>query len=122
MGIISTHQVRALQTHLLSSSSPSPSWGALEPLRAWALAMGALEARGASRAAFVAALAVSRANLGLATWEELQVYLREILWYEATHTPLFNEAVSGVLEDDARLEPQFRFFGGSRFGGYRPIQ
>jgi len=114
MGIVSTTQLQKLQSLLKGNIG---SWGELELLRAWALAMGAMESRGAEREWYMVELEASRLRMEIHTWDELRDQFREISWYEDAHTPMFREAV----EREVVEEPAMSILGGSRFGGYRPL-
>jgi hypothetical protein len=114
MGIIHTHTTQKLR---LLSEKQTGDWGSLEILKAWALAMAAIECGGAERKWFFEQLEISRNRLGISDWLEMERQFEEILWYGDVHSTLFGEVISGVGE----VIRGYGELSGSRFGGYRPL-
>jgi hypothetical protein len=116
MGVFSSIHTKKLRGYL-EEEMPC-GWGSLEILRAWVLAMGAMESRGDDRTWFFSELERSKAQLGMSSWEDLKQLFRQILWYDDVQDQMFLELYTGIelvnLTDN--------FLGGSRFGGYRPLQ
>lgn len=71
-------------------------WGSFAILRAWVLAMAAIESSGAEQEWFFAELKKSKADLGICTWEDMEDKFREILWYDIVHTRRFAAVCDGI--------------------------
>ena len=115
MGVRSSLHTRKLRQLLEQNED---SWETTALLKAWVLAMGAMESFKDEREWFVAKLRVLKLELGFDTWEDLQRSLQDILWYDDVHNTLMRELRSGVGVDDKYTN---HVLGGSRFGGYRPL-
>jgi hypothetical protein len=115
MGIIPSRQTKKLRSLLEKYDN---DWGSLEVLKAWVLAMASMESDSTNRDWFFRQLRLSKDRLGIGTWEEMERKFKDILWYDDVHISMFREVLSGV--ENAPHPGRLRF-GGSRFGGYRPI-
>ncbi|KAH8593676.1 hypothetical protein B0O99DRAFT_208169 [Bisporella sp. PMI_857] len=98
MGVFCKLQVSKLKDYLKLQPG---DWGSLEPLKAWCLAMGAMEAIGVTREWYMDELEASRARLGINTWEEMLEKFRGILWYEPTHTRTFRDICDGIDKSES---------------------
>jgi hypothetical protein len=117
-GIMGVHS--STQTDKLCAALEERPYG-WEPfmlLKAWVLAVGGMESRGDGRRWFLAELEKTKIELGVGSWEELMEMFRAILWYEEVHDQMFMEFCNGI--EPAPQEGHL--LGGSRFGGYRPLQ
>lgn len=114
MGVLSFNQVAKLRGLL---EEQTHGWEPFPLLRAWVLAMGAIESRGDDRAWFFAELEKSKTELGIGSWECLEDKLRQILWYDEVHDLMFLELRNGVEP----VSMSGHLLGGSLFGGYRPL-
>jgi len=73
------------------------NWGDLELLKTWCLAMGGMESTSkVQRTWHIREMKKSGQSLDLDTWEEVEKELKEVLWFDEAHTPLFWEFVNGV--------------------------
>jgi hypothetical protein len=86
-------------------------WEPFAILRAWVLAMAAMESHGADRAWFFAELVKSKTELGICSWEDMQGQFREIMWYNDVHDRMFANVCSGVDSVDTTVT---RLLRGSR--------
>lgn len=112
MGIMPARQTQKLKSRIEAQGG---DWGALEILKAWALAMACIETNGERRQWFLAELQLSRERLTIESWEEMEARFKDILWYGDVHSTLFWQVVRGVEHE----EPHGFLKHGSRFGGYR---
>jgi hypothetical protein len=61
------------------------------------LAMGGMESTSKERRTwYIQEMKKSGQSLGLGTWEEVEKELKEVLWFDEAHTPLFWEFVNDV--------------------------
>jgi hypothetical protein len=104
MGVVSTLQSRKLKPFLEMSGE----WEELGLLRTWCLAMGGMESQGPLRVWFVEELKKATDSFGMESWEEAEGQLREVLWFDDVHSPVFRELHTG--EEKSR--------GGRRRRGY----
>jgi hypothetical protein len=93
MGVVSTLQSRKLKSFLEISGE----WEELGLLKAWCLAMGGMESLGPLRVWFVEELQKAIKGLGLESWQEAEGQLREVLWFDDVHSPLFRELHTGEM-------------------------
>jgi hypothetical protein len=114
VGIISSTHTRKLRVLL---ESQTKSWEELGVLRAWVLAIGAMESTRQNRAWFFGELQTEQTVLGFNTLEELEARFREVLWFDKVHCPMYRELCSGHEYDSSQ-----HVLGGSRFGGYRSLR
>lgn len=114
MGVLSFNQTAKLRGLL---EEQTHGWEPFALLKAWVLAMGALESQGGDRAWFFAELEKAKMELGVDSWESLEEKFRQILWYDVVHDQMFWELRNGVEPVSAGGH----LLGGSRFGGYRPL-
>lgn len=114
MGVVSSTQTGKLRGLLKQQRD---GWRPFALLKAWVLAMGAMESRSSEREWFFTELTKSKVELGFHTWKDLQGKFQEILWYDEVHTPMFEELCNGIEPEDW----SGKLLGGSRFGGYRPL-
>ncbi|TAQ91467.1 hypothetical protein B7494_g162 [Chlorociboria aeruginascens] len=71
-------------------------WTRLNLLKAWCIAMGAMESRGPKRQWFIQRLHMSMEELDIGTEEELETKLEQVLWYKDVHTLMFRELYGRV--------------------------
>lgn len=114
MGILSGIHTEKLRRYM---EEQMRGWGSLEILRAWVLAMGAMESRGDDRIWFFGELVKSKAELNVSSWDSLKEGFRQILWYDDVNDQVFLEVCAGVEP----VVAESHVLGGSRFGGYRPL-
>ena len=114
VGVISFTHTRKLRVLL---ESQTKSWEEFGVLRAWVLAMGAMESTRQNRAWFFGELQTEQTVLGFNTLEELEARFREVLWFDKVHCPMYRELCSGHEYDSSQ-----HVLGGSRFGGYRSLR
>lgn len=70
--------------------------------------MGGMESQGPLRVWFVEELKKATDSFGMESWEEAEGQLREVLWFDDVHSPVFRELHTG--EEKSR--------GGRRRRGY----
>lgn len=92
MGVVSTLQIRKLKAFLDMSSE---TWGGLGLLRMWCLTLGAIESTGPLRVWYIEELKRAIEKLGVEFWDEAEEQLREVLWFEDVHSPMFHDSQSG---------------------------
>jgi hypothetical protein len=94
IGMTSTLQTRKLRSFLEMSDG---KWEGLELLRMWCLALGAIESTGPLRVWFVGEMKRIMEQLGLESLDEAEGELRELLWFDDVHSPLFHDLHSGGM-------------------------
>jgi hypothetical protein len=88
------------------------NWGDLELLRTWCLAMGGMESTSKEqRTWYILEMNKSGQSLGLDTWEQVEKELKEVLWFDEAHTPLFWEFVNGVDEYEKAASTHLDAYG-----------
>jgi hypothetical protein len=88
MHVVSTLQTRKLRAFLERSGE---TWEDLGLLRAWCLALGAIESTGPLRVWYMDELKRAINGLGIESWDKAEMQLKEVLWFEDVHSPMFHD-------------------------------
>lgn len=73
-------------------------WAGLDVLRMWCLAMGGMEAHGENRSWFMNEVVKEGQTLGFDNWQDLEMYLEDMIWCIDAHRPRFWSLYHGLDE------------------------
>jgi len=60
--------------------------------------MGRIKNSGPLKASYIQKLRDEGANIGFCSWQDLESELKELLWFEEVHAPMFVELGLGMAE------------------------